>query len=153
MSKYVEITKRHENATTDKLNVNPLLICEELDSSKSSAHSLPRQLWAIWKSGFEEVKGSVHPTPQGNTSWWTWGDCPRFPQVMSVGVGVKWLVHKGNWALGKIDCRFLQLLRPPTWYAFVVSLRGSWNFGFFFFFFVLFFFVLFFLGFFWGGGG
>ena len=25
------------------------------------------------------MKASVHPTPQGNTSWWIWGDYPRFP--------------------------------------------------------------------------
>ena len=89
--------------------------CSSAKNLTAQSHLLTpssRQLWAIWKSGSEEVKGSVHPTPQGNTSLWIWGGCPRFPQAMSVGVGVKWLVHKGNWALGKIDCRFLQLLRP-----------------------------------------
>ena len=39
----VQITKRRENATADKSNVNPLFIARE-------------------------VKASIHPTSQGNTS-------------------------------------------------------------------------------------
>ena len=27
----------------------------------------------------KEVKASICPAPQGNTSWWIRGDCPRFP--------------------------------------------------------------------------
>ena len=43
------ITKWCENVTADKLNVNPLLISTNLLG--------------------EEVKGSIHPVSQGNTSW------------------------------------------------------------------------------------
>ena len=32
-----------------------------------------------------------HPTPERNTSWWLWGDCPHFsPAIPGVGVGVIW---------------------------------------------------------------
>ena len=37
----------------------------------------------------EEVKASIHPTSQGNTSWWIWGDCPHHAQ--GGGGGVKCL--------------------------------------------------------------
>ena len=47
----------------------------------------PGWLRAVWKSGYEEVKASVHPTTQGNTSWWIWGDYPCFPLAIP-GVGV-----------------------------------------------------------------
>ena len=40
----------------------------------------PGPLQAIWKSGYEEVKVSAHPAPQGNTSWWIWGDYSHVPQ-------------------------------------------------------------------------
>ena len=129
--------------------------CSSAKNLTARSHLLtpsPRQLWAIWKSSSEEVKGSVHPTPQGNTSWWIWEDCPRFPQAMSVGVGVKWLVHKGNWALGKIDCRFIQLLRPPHGML-LLYLSGGPEIGFCSFCFVLSCFVLLLLGVFFVGGG
>ena len=74
----VQITKWHKNVTIDKLNVKKLAWFS--DSLKSSAHSLsPGWLRAIWKSDYKEVKVSVHPTPQGNTSWCIWGDYPCFP--------------------------------------------------------------------------
>ena len=55
--------KWRENATTDKLTVNPPLI--------------PRPV------GQRSLKTSIHCASQGNTSWWIWGvDHPRFSPIM-----------------------------------------------------------------------
>ena len=86
----VQITKQHKNVTTEKLNMNPLLIHKEVSLIfrwLEVVHSFPPP------DDFEEVKASVH---QRNTRWWIWGDCPRFPQTMGWWVGwsgFKWLVH------------------------------------------------------------
>ena len=51
----------------------------------------PRWLRAIWKSGYKEVKASVHPAAQG-MRWLS----PLSPSHARGGgnAGFKWLVHK-----------------------------------------------------------
>ena len=95
------ITKWCENVTADKLNVNPLLISTNLLG--------------------EEVKGSIHPVSQGNTSWWIWGDYPHFPPTMPRGVGVQMtdaLENEGETRSYKCRRRHLQeskILKISLW--------------------------------------
>ena len=95
------ITKWRENVTADKLNVNPLLISTNLLG--------------------EEVKGSIHPVSQGNTSWWIWGDYPHFPPTMPRGVGVQMtdaLENEGETHSYKCRRRHLQeskILKISLW--------------------------------------
>ena len=68
----VQLTKQHKNAPTDKLNVNPPTHPQRSYPDFLRARSClltpsPGRLQAISKS-VEEVKVSVHPTPQGDTS-------------------------------------------------------------------------------------
>ena len=70
----VQITKWHENATTDKLNVNPQLIGKEVSLISrwlQAVHSLP-PLDDFEPSENQTTKKSKRvftPPPQGNTSW------------------------------------------------------------------------------------
>ena len=82
----VQITKWCESVTADKSNVT----CDQAPLPPNKKGGRGRGAWLQVKCESptllgEEVKASVHPTPQGNTSWWIWGDSPVMPRVVCVG--------------------------------------------------------------------
>ena len=69
----VQITKWCESVTADKSNVT----CDQAPLPPNKKGGRGRGAWLQVKCESptllgEEVKASVHPTPQGNTSWWIW---------------------------------------------------------------------------------
>ena len=68
----VQITKCCKNATTDKSEspAHPRRSSPDFQMAQSRPLTpFPRRLWAVWKSGYEEVKASVHSAPRE-----TWAD-------------------------------------------------------------------------------
>ena len=80
----VQITKQHKNVTTEKLNMNPLLIHEEVSLIfrwLEVVHSFPPL------DDFEEVKASVHPTPRETQGGEYEVIVPAFPRPWVGGWG------------------------------------------------------------------
>ena len=89
----VKLTKQCENATTDKLHVNPPLIREEVSLIfrwLEVVHSLPpRMTSSRLKSGYEEVKVSAHPAPVETQAGEYEMIIPAFPWGWGEGGGTK----------------------------------------------------------------
>ena len=110
----VQITKRHKNVTTDKLNVNPLLIGKEVRlifrwlevvcslSPPDDFEPSENQAMKKWKQ--------VFTPPPRETQADEWGDCPLFfPAMPRVGVDPNdWcetlIWHPAAWVVYAVLC-------------------------------------------------